>query len=107
MLELANRNYSRRFNTYNACWLENGNPALWGNYCLEDGSYYLACDYGIVASGNWYSGTGNEADAVFQTMGVYGFEDVRRALQTGVLEHREKPLNLLRPVSGDFWDMFN
>lgn len=88
MLELANRNYSRRLNTYNACWLENGEPAIWGNYNLDDGSYYLATRRGIVASGNWYSGTGSEDDATFETMGVYGFEDVRRAIQTGVLECR-------------------
>ena len=88
MLELANRNYSRRLNTYNACWLENGEPAIWGNYNLDDGSYYLATGRGIVASGNWYSSTGEEEDAVFETIGIYGFQDVRRAIQTGVLECR-------------------
>ena len=88
MLKLKNRNYSRRLNTYNACWLNpDGSPAMWGNYCLDDGSYYLATGREIVASGYWYSGTGLEEDAVFQTQGVYTFDDVRLALQTGILIH--------------------
>ena len=107
MLKLENRTYSRRYGTYNACWLnQDGSPAIWGNYCPTDGSYYLAAYCGILASGNWYSGTGLEEDAVFQTQGVYNYEDVRRALQLGVLESRNTPINIIHPEQGDFWDEF-
>lgn len=81
MLKLVNRRYSRKHITFNACWAENGKPALWGNYCLDNGSYYMAGSDGVIASGSWFND-------VFQHIGVYNFDDVRRALRTGVLEYR-------------------
>ena len=83
---LENRNYSRRFGTYNACWLHaDGTPAFWGNYNPDDCSFYLATDKSILASAMWvedYYG-----NPVYQKQGSYCYEEVRRALQLGKLDY--------------------
>ena len=81
--KLGNKSYSRRLGTYNAMWLdEQGNPAFWGSYNTEDGSFYLATPDGTLASGMWLE-QGN-GDYMFQTCGTYSFDEVRRAIQLGV-----------------------
>ena len=82
--KLGNRNYSPRLGTYNAMWLdEQGEPAYWGNYSPDDGSYYLATPKGTLASGMWIERWGGEYE--FEKLGPYSYDEVRRALQLGVL----------------------
>ena len=81
---LGNKSYSRRHGTYNALWLDNdGKPAFWGNYCPEDGSFYLSTPDGTIASGMWIECW--DGDYEFQSLGTYSFGEVRRALQLGIL----------------------
>lgn len=80
---LGNRNYSPRLGTYNAMWLNNeGNPAYWGNYNPDDGSFYLATPECILASGMWIERW--DGDYEFEKLGSYSYDEVRRALQLGV-----------------------
>ena len=82
--KLGNRNYSPRLGTYNAMWLdEQGEPAYWGNYSPDDGSYYLATPKGTLASGMWIERWDSEYE--FEKLGLYSYDEVRRALQLGVL----------------------
>ena len=82
--KLGNRNYSPRLGTYNAMWLdEQGEPAYWGNYSPDDGSYYLATPRGILASGMWIERWDSEYES--EKLGLYSYDEVRRALQLGVL----------------------
>ena len=82
--QLGNKSYSRRHGTYSAVWLNNdGSAAFWGSYNPDDGSYYLATPAGTVASGMWLER--GDGDYEFQYCGTYSFDDVRRALQLGVL----------------------
>lgn len=81
---LGNRNYSPRLGTYNAMWLNNeGNPAYWGNYNPDDGSFYLATPECTLASGMWIERW--DGDYEFEKLGSYSYDEVRRALQLGVL----------------------
>lgn len=76
----GSKSYSKRHGTYNAVWLdEQGNPAFWGNYNPDDGSFYLAIPGSVLASGTW------DGDYEFQCNGTYSFNEVRRALQLGIL----------------------
>ena len=80
---LGNKSYSPRLGTYNAMWLdEQGEPAYWGNYNPDDGSYYLATPKGILASGVWIERWDNDYE--FEKLGSYSYDEVRRALQLGV-----------------------
>ena len=81
--KLGNRNYSPRLGTYNAMWLdEQGEPAYWGNYNPDDGSFYLSTPECILASGMWIERW--DGDYEFEKLGSYSFDEVRRALQLGV-----------------------
>ena len=78
-----NKSYSRRHGTYNAMWLDNnGNPAFWGSYNPDDGSFYLSTPDGTLASGMWIEQ--GDGDFKFQHHGSYNYADVRRALQLGI-----------------------
>lgn len=82
--KLGNRNYSSRLGTYNAMWLdEQGNPAYWGNYNPDDGSFYLSTPECTLASGMWVERW--DGDYEFEKLGSYSYDEVRRALQLGVL----------------------
>ena len=79
----GNKSYSPRLGTYNAMWLdEQGNPAYWGNYNPDDGSYYLSTPNGTLASGVWIERW--DRDYEFEKLGSYSYDEVRRALQLGV-----------------------
>ena len=81
--KLGNRNYSPRLGTYNAMWLdEQGKPAYWGNYNTLDGSFYLSTPKGTLASGIWIERW--DGDYEFEKLGLYSYDEVRRALQLGV-----------------------
>ena len=80
---LGNKSYSRRLGTYNAMWLDSaGNPAFWGSYNPDDGSFYLSTPAGVLASGMWLEN--GDSEYKFQSCGTYSFDDVRRALQLGI-----------------------
>ena len=82
--QLSNKSFSRRKGTFNAMWLnEQGKPAFWGSYNPDDGSYYLATPDGTLASGMWLEDGDGEYE--FQSCGTYSFDEVRRAIQLGVL----------------------
>ena len=82
--KLGNRNYSPRLGTYNAMWLdEQGKPAYWGNYNPLDGSFYLSTPECTLASGMWIERW--DGDYEFEKLGPYSYDEVRRALQLGVL----------------------
>ena len=82
--KLGNRNYSPRLGTYNAMWLdEQGKPAYWGNYNPLDGSFYLSTPECTLASGIWIERW--NGDYEFEKLGPYSYDEVRRALQLGVL----------------------
>lgn len=82
--KLGNKSYSPRLGTYNAMWLdEQGEPAYWGNYSPDDGSYYLSTPKGTLASGMWIERWDGEYE--FEKTGLYSYDEVRRALQLGVL----------------------
>ena len=82
--KLGNKSYSPRLGTYNAMWLDNeGNPAYWGNYNPDDGSYYLSTPKGTLSSGVWIERW--DRDYEFEKLGPYSYDEVRRALQLGVL----------------------
>ena len=79
-----NKSYSRKLGTYNAMWLdEQGKPAFWGSYNPDDGSFYLSTPGGVLASGMWIEN--GDGDYEFQPLGTYSYNEVRRALQLGVL----------------------
>ena len=81
---LENKSYSRRKGTYNAMWKHSdGSPACWGSYSPFDGSYYLATPAGTIASGMWIEAW--DGDYVFQAQGCHHYDDVRKAIQLGVL----------------------
>ena len=81
--KLNNKSYSCRRGTYNALWLdEQGQPAFWGSYNPEEGSFYLSTPAGVVASGMWME---EDGDLKFQLEGTYNYEDVRKSLQLGIL----------------------
>ena len=81
--KLGNKSYSPRLGTYNAMWLDKqGEPAYWGNYNSDDGSYYLSTPNCILASGMWIECW--DGDYEFEKLGSYSYDDVRRALQLGV-----------------------
>ena len=80
----GNRTYSRRHGTYNAMWLdEQGQPAFWGSYNPFDRSYYLSTPDGTLASGMWIEQW--DGDYIFQSCGTYSYEEVRRAIQLGII----------------------
>ena len=81
-LNRGNRTYSRKKGTYSAVWLySNGQPAFWGSYNPDDGSYYLAVPGRTLASGMWLENGNGEYE--FQDQGCYHYDDVRRAIQLG------------------------
>ena len=81
--KLRNKSYSPRLGTYNAMWLnEHGEPAYWGNYNPDDGSYYLSTPKGTLASGMWIERW--DGDYELEKLGLYSYDEVRRALQLGV-----------------------
>ena len=82
--KLGNRNYSPRLGTYNAMWLdEQGKPAYCGSYNPLDGSFYLSTPECTLASGMWIELW--DGDYAFEKLGPYSYDEVRRALQLGVL----------------------
>ena len=82
--KLGNKSYSPRLGTYNAMWLdEQGEPAYWGSYSPDDGSFYLSTPKDILASGMWIERWDGEYE--FEKLGLYSYDEVRRALQLGVL----------------------
>ena len=82
--KLGNRNYSPRLGTYNAMWLdEQGKPAYCGSYNPLDGSFYLSTPECTLASGMWIERW--DGDYAFEKLGPYSYDEVRRALQLGVL----------------------
>lgn len=82
--KLRNKSYSPRLGTYNAMWLDGQcKPAYWGSYSPDDGSYYLSTPKGTLASGMWIKRW--DGDYELETCGTYSFDEVRRALQLGVL----------------------
>lgn len=92
---IMNINMSKRYDgcrQVNACHKFSDGTAIWGNYCKCFGEYYLAGTYklpdgsletGPIAMGYYDSCYGEE---IFRSMGSYTFEEVRKALLTGVLE---------------------
>lgn len=77
--KLVNKYYSRADGTYNALWLtQEGRTAYWGNYCPEDGSYCLYYSNTLIAEGKWNDGR-------FETYGKYSYNDVRKAIQVGLV----------------------
>lgn len=84
MNSLGNMSYSRRHGTYNGVWLdEQGEAVFWGSYNPDDRSFYLAVPGSVLAEGRWNERGDGECE--FQSCGTYSFDDVRRALQFGVL----------------------
>ena len=82
--KLGNKSYSRRKGTYSAVWLNHdGSAAFWGSYNPDDGSYYLAIPESTLASGMWVEQ--GDGDYELQCQGTYSFEEVRRAVQLGVI----------------------
>ena len=81
--KLGNRNYSPRLGTQNAMWLdEQGKPAYWGYYSPLDGSFYLSTPECTLASGMWIERW--DGDYELEKLGLYSYDEVRRALQLGV-----------------------
>ncbi|MEE1070963.1 MAG: hypothetical protein U0L26_00955 [Cellulosilyticum sp.] len=81
---VGNKLYTRRYGTYNSVWLDNkGNLAYWGSYNPDDASYYLCYGGTVIASGTWASC--GEGSWEFKALGSYSYDEVRRALQLGVL----------------------
>ena len=77
--KLRSKYYSPASGTYNAVWLtQGGRTAYWGNYCPEDGSYCLYYGNTLLAEGKW-----NEDK--FETYGDYNYNDVRKAIQCGLV----------------------
>lgn len=77
--KLDTRYYSHKLGTYNAVWLtQEGKTAYWGNYCPKDGSYCLYYGSTCLASGTWDANR-------FETFGDYNYNDVRRAIQFGLI----------------------
>ena len=77
--KLGSRYYSHASGTYNAIWLtQEGRTAYHGNYCPADGSYCLYYGNTCIAEGKW-----NEDK--FETYGDYSYNDVRKAIQCGLV----------------------
>lgn len=82
--KLGNKSFSRRHGTYNAMWCDkHGKPAFWGNYNPDNGGYYLSTPEGTVAIGTWVER--RSGDYEYQCYGTYSYNEVRRALQLGVM----------------------
>ena len=82
-LILGNESYSLKKGTYNAMWMySDGSPALWGSYNPDNRSFYLATPDGTLASGMWLESW--DGDYVFQHLGCYNYEYVRKSLQLGI-----------------------
>ena len=80
---LGNKSYSRRHGLYSAVWLDDhGNPAFWGSYNPDDGSFYLSTPDSTLASGMWLEH--GDGDYEFQHQGCYHYDDVRKAVQLGI-----------------------
>ena len=77
--KLGNKYYSHKLGTYNAVWLtQEGRTAYQGNYCPSDGSYCLYYNNTLIAEGKWN-------DDRFETFGDYNYDDVRKAIQRGLV----------------------
>ena len=77
--KLGNRYYSPASGTYNAIWLtQEGRTAYQGNYCPRNGSYCLYYGNTLLAEGRW---NGDR----FETYGYYNYDDVRKAIQRGLV----------------------
>ena len=77
--KLGNKYYSPASGTYNAVWLtQGGRTAYHGNYCPDDGSYCLYYGNTCIAEGKWN-------DDRFETYGDYSYNDVRKAIQRGLV----------------------
>ena len=77
--KLGNKYYSPASGTYNAIWLtQEGRTAYQGNYCPEDGSYCLYYGNKLLAEGKW-------SENGFETFGYYNYNDVRKAIQRGIV----------------------
>lgn len=80
----GNKSYYRRYGRYNAVWMDNeGNIAFWGSYNPDDGSYYLAVPGSTLSTGMWV--IQDDGNYEFRSCGTYSFNDVRRAIQLGIL----------------------
>lgn len=83
--QLGNKTYSHKLGTYSAVWLnEQGEAAFWGSYNPDDKSFYLAVPGSVLASGTWMEQ--GDGDYMFRVCGTYSFDEVRRAIQLGVME---------------------
>ena len=77
--KLGNKYYSPASGTYNAVWLtQEGRTAYQGNYCPDDGSYCLYYGNTCIAEGKWN-------DDNFETYGDYSYNEVRKAIQRGLV----------------------
>ena len=77
--KLGNKYYSHKLGTYNAVWLtQEGRTAYQGSYCPDDGSYCLYYGNTCIAEGKWN-------DDRFETYGHYSYNDVRKAIQRGLV----------------------
>ena len=77
--KLGSRYYSPASGTYNAVWLtQEGRTAYQGNYCPDDGSYCLYYGNTCIAEGKWN-------DDNFETYGDYSYNEVRKAIQRGLV----------------------
>ena len=75
----GSRYYSPASGTYNATWLtQEGRTAYHGNYCPEDGSYCLYYGNTCISEGKWN-------DDRFKTFGDYSYNEVRKAIQFGLV----------------------
>ena len=64
--KLGDKSYSRRLGTYNVMWLDNNSePAFWGGYNPDNGSYYIAVPGRVLASGMWLEN--GDGDYEFQS----------------------------------------
>ena len=77
--KLGSRYYSPASGTYNAVWLtQEGRTAYQGHYNPDDGSYCLYYGNTLLAEGKWN-------DNRFETFGHYSYNDVRKAIQFGLV----------------------
>ena len=77
--KLGNKYYSSASGTYNALWLtQDGRTAYQGYYNPDDGSYCLYYGNTLIAEGKWN-------DDMFETFGDYSYNNVRKAIQFGLV----------------------
>ena len=77
--KLGSKYYSPASGTYNAVWLtQEGRTAYHGNYCPDDGSYCLYYGNTCIAEGKWN-------DDRFVTYGDNSYNEVRKAIQRGLV----------------------